>query len=137
MKIGLVVSEYNWDITTMMMARAEEHAKFLGVQIERKIIVPGVFEIPLGVKTLLSEDEIDGVAAIGAVIKGETDHDQVIMNNAARKLADLSLDFGKPVALGISGPGETRMQAMQRIEKGKDAVESVVKMVKAIKSRGK
>ena len=59
------------------------------------------------------------------------------MNNAARKLADLSLDFGKPVALGISGPGETRMQAMQRIEKGKDAVESVVKMVKAIKSRGK
>ncbi len=134
MKIGVVVSEYNWDITTMMLARAEEHAKFLGVQIERKITVPGVFDIPLGVKTLLSENDIDGVVTLGAVIKGETDHDQIVMNNAARKIADLSLEFNKPVALGISGPGETRIQAMERIEKGRDAVESVVKMLRVLKS---
>ena len=137
MKIGMVVSEYNWDITSMMAARAEEHAKFLGVQVLKKIVVPGVFDIPLAVKELLSLDEVEGVVTIGAVIKGETDHDQVIMNNASRKIADLSLEYSKPVALGISGPGETRLQAMERIEKGRDAVESVVKMIKILKSSGK
>lgn len=134
MKIGIVVSEYNWDITTMMMARAEDHARFLGVEISRTVKVPGTFDIPLGVKKLLEKKEIDGVVALGAVIKGETDHDQVIMNNAARKIADLSLDYGKPVSLGITGPGQTRIQAMERIEKAKDAVESLVKMLKAIQS---
>ena len=134
MKIGIVVSEYNWDITTMMMARAEDHAKFLGAEIVRTVRVPGTFDIPLGVKKLLEKKEIDGIVALGAVIKGETDHDQVIMNNAARKIADLSLDYGKPVSLGITGPGQTRIQAMERIEKAKDAVESLVKMIRAIQS---
>ena len=134
MKIGIVVSEYNWDITTMMMARAEDHAKFLGAEIVRTVRVPGTFDIPLGVKKLLEKKEIDGIVALGAVIKGETDHDQVIMNNAAREIADLSLDYGKPVSLGITGPGQTRIQAMERIEKAKDAVESLVKMIRAIQS---
>ncbi|MCL4314447.1 MAG: 6,7-dimethyl-8-ribityllumazine synthase [Candidatus Thermoplasmatota archaeon] len=134
MKIGIVVSEYNWDITTMMMARAEDHAKFLGAEVVRTVRVPGTFDIPLGVKKLLEKKEIDGIVALGAVIKGETDHDQVIMNNAARKIADLSLDYGKPVSLGITGPGQTRIQAMERIEKAKDAVESLVKMIRAIQS---
>lgn len=133
MKIGIVVSEYNWDITTMMLSRAEEQAKFLGVEIAKTMMVPGTFDIPLGVKKLVENKEIDGVVALGAVIKGETDHDEVIMQNAARKIEDIMVEHGKPVALGISGPGETRIQAMARIEKARDAVDSVVKMVKALK----
>ncbi|MCL4328126.1 MAG: 6,7-dimethyl-8-ribityllumazine synthase [Candidatus Thermoplasmatota archaeon] len=133
MKIGIVVSEYNWDITTMMLSRAEEQAKFLGVEIAKTLMVPGTFDIPLGVKKLVENKEIDGVVALGAVIKGETDHDEVIMQNAARKIEDIMVEHGKPVALGISGPGETRIQAMARIEKARDAVDSVVKMVKALK----
>ncbi len=129
MKIGMVVAEFNYDITMMMVERAKDYADFLGV--EYKILkVPGTFDIPLGIKKLLKIDDIDGIIAIGAVIKGETDHDEVIMNNAARKIADLSLEFSKPVALGISGPGETRLQAQARIETAKDAVQSVVKMIK-------
>ena len=130
MKIGIVVSEYNYDITMNMLQRAEEEAKFLGVEVTRVFKVPGTFDMPLGVKTLLDLKEIDGVVTLGAVIKGETDHDEVIMNNAARKIADLSIEFLKPVALGISGPGETRLQAQARIETAKDAVQSVVKMIK-------
>lgn len=130
MKIGIVVSEYNYDITMNMLQRAQEEAKFLGAEVAKVFKVPGTFDIPLGVKTLLDQKEIDGVVTLGAVIKGETDHDEVIMNNAARKIADLSLEFSKPVALGISGPGETRLQAQARIETAKDAVQSVVKMIK-------
>ncbi len=66
------------------------------------------------------------------MIKGETDHDQVIIAQAARKITDLSLDYNKPIALGVSGPGETQLQAMDRIEKGRDAVDSVVKMLQRL-----
>ena len=79
-------------------------------------------------------DDIDGVVTLGAVIKGETDHHKVIMDNAARKITDLSLEYEKPVALGISGSGESRLQAEARIEMAKDAVESCVKMVKSLRS---
>ncbi len=133
MKIGIVVSEYNYDITMMMLQRATEHAKFLGAEVTRTLKVPGTFDIPLGVKKLLEIPEIEGVVTIGAVIKGETDHDQIIMQNSARKIEDLGLEFSKPVALGISGPNQTRLQAEARIEAARDAVESVVKMIKRLK----
>lgn len=133
MKIGIVVSEYNYDITMMMLQRATEHAKFLGAEVTRTLKVPGTFDIPLGVKKLLEIPEIEGVVTIGAVIKGETDHDQIIMQNSARKIEDLGLEYSKPVALGISGPNQTRLQAEARIEAARDAVESVVKMIKRLK----
>ena len=133
MKIGIVVSEYNYDITMMMLERATEHAKFLGSEVAKILKVPGTFDIPLGVKKLLELKEIEGVVTLGAVIKGETDHDQIIMQNSARKIEDLGLEYSKPVALGISGPNQTRLQAEARIETAKDAVESVVKMIKRLK----
>ena len=132
MNIGIVVSEYNYDITMMMLQRAKEHASFLGANVKEVFQAPGTYDIPLAVKHLLEDKGIDGVVTLGAVIKGETDHDEIIMQNAARKIMDLSIEFSKPVALGISGPGETRLQASVRIEKAKDAVESVVKMIKRL-----
>jgi len=56
-----------------------------------------------------------------------------VMSQAARKITDLSLDFDKPVSLGITGPGMTRMQAEERIERARDAVESCVKMYERTK----
>ncbi len=127
-RIGAVVSEFNYDITMMMLERAKEHAKFLGAEITEIIKVPGVFDMGLGIKKLLQKKNIDGVVTIGAVIEGETEHDDVVISHAARKIADLALEFDKPVGLGISGPGMTRLQAEARIERAKAAVESVVKM---------
>ncbi len=136
MKIGIVVSEYNYDITMMMLMRAKEHAEFLGAQVAKEIKVPGTFEIPLAVSRLLKSGSVDGVVTLGAVMQGETDHDDIIMQNTARKIMDIGVAEGKPVSLGISGPGETRLQAEARIEMAKDAVESVVKMIKRIESNG-
>lgn len=133
MKIGIVVSEYNYDVTMMMLHRAKEHAEFLGVEVSKVLKVPGTFDIPLGVKKLIEIKDIDGVVTLGAVIQGETEHDEIIMQNAARKIEDLSVEYSKPASLGISGPGESRLQAQARIEMAKDAVESVVKMAKRLK----
>ena len=133
MKIGIVCSEFNFDITQMMLERAKEHAKFLDVEVAKVVMTPGVYDIPLAVKRLVKDKNIDGVVTIGAVIEGETEHDQIIIGQAARKITDLAVEYEKPISLGISGPGMTRLQAEDRIERAKDAVESVVKQWKAMK----
>ena len=127
-RIGAVVSEFNYDITHMMLELAKEHAKFLDSEITKVIAVPGVFDMPLAIKNLLEQDEIDAVVTIGAVIEGATAHDEIVIQHASRKITDLSLDYNKPVALGISGPKMTRLEAHQRIDFGKKAVEAAVKM---------
>ncbi len=132
-RIGVVCSEFNFDLTQMMLERAKEHAKFLDVDIAKVMMVPGVFDMPLAVKTMLKDKSIDAVVTVGAVIEGETEHDQVVIAQAARKITDLAVEYEKPVGLGITGPGMSRLQAEDRIERAKDAVESVVKQLKALK----
>jgi len=133
MKIGIVVSEFNFDITMMMLERAKEHAGFLGADVKKVLNVPGVFDMPLAVKKLLEKKDIDGVVTLGAVIEGETEHDEIVIQHAARKITDLALEYNKPVGLGITGPGMSRLQAEERIERAKNAVESVVKMHRRMK----
>jgi len=133
MRIGIVCSEFNFDITQMMLERAKEHARFMDVEVAKVMMVPGVFDIPLAVKSMIKDKGIDAVVTIGAVIEGETEHDQIVIGQAARKITDLAVEYEKPVGLGISGPGMSRLQAQDRIDRAKDAVESVVKQWKALK----
>lgn len=132
-RIGIVCSEFNFDLTQMMLERAKEHAKFLEADVAKVMMVPGVFDIPLAVKMMMKEKAIDAVVTIGAVIEGETEHDKVVIGQAARKITDLAVEYEKPVGLGITGPGMSRLQAEDRIERSKDAVESVVKQLKMLK----
>lgn len=130
--IGIVVSEFNYDITSMMLERAKSHAEFLGANVVKIVQVPGVYDIPLAVKVLLKDNSVDGVVTLGCVIEGETEHDQIVIQNAARKITDLSLEFTKPATLGITGPGMTRLQAEDRIENAKNAMEACVKLLKRL-----
>jgi 6,7-dimethyl-8-ribityllumazine synthase len=132
-RIAIVGSEFNYDITTMMIERAREEVDFLGAELGPVVKTPGVYDMPIAVQALMGRKDIDAVVTLGAVIEGETNHDEVIMNQAARKLTDLSVQFSKPLGLGISGPGETRLQAQDRIENAAAAVRSVVKMVRRLR----
>ena len=133
-KIGIVASEFNYDITYLMTKKAQEHAELLGVKTEM-VKVPGVFDTPFAVKRMLSKRDIDAVAVIGAVIKGETKHDDLVVNQAVRKLIDLSQEFNKPVTLGVIGPGATHDQAVARLEEySSRAVESAVKLLRSAES---
>ncbi len=133
-KIGFVVSDYNADITHMMSKIAQEHTEFLGAKVARLIRVPGAFDMPLAVSSMVKSRDIDAVVCLGAVIEGDTEHDQIVAQNAARKLADLSVESGKPVSLGISGPGMTRADGVKRIDGyAKRSVETAVKMIRRLK----
>ncbi|HEV2166765.1 MAG TPA: 6,7-dimethyl-8-ribityllumazine synthase [Thermoplasmata archaeon] len=131
--VALVASEFNYDVTYLMVERAREEIEFLGARPGPLVKTPGVFDMPLAVDALLGRSDVDAVVTLGAVIEGETDHDEVVMGQAARKLADLAVQHRKPVGLGISGPGETRLQAQDRIENAANAVRAVVKMVGRLK----
>ncbi len=130
--LGIVASEFNYDITYPMIELAKEHARFLGADVIRIIKVPGVFDAPLAVKKLMQMADIDCAVVLGAVIEGQTEHDEIVAQHASRKIADLSLDYGKPVGLGISGPGMSRLEAHQRVEYAKRAVEAAVKMCRVL-----
>jgi len=132
-RVAIVASEFNYDVTLLMLERAKEEVDFLGATLGPVVKTPGVYDIPLAVKALFGRRDVDAVVALGAVIEGETQHDEVVMNQAARKLTDLSVEFGKPIGLGISGPGETRLQAQDRIENAGNAVRAVVKMVRRLR----
>lgn len=130
LRIGFVVSEYNYDVTMMMLERAKGHAEFLGCQVASVVNAPGVYDILFALQRLLDRKDVDGAVAIGAVIEGETDHDEVVIQHAARKIIDLSLQKDKPVGLGITGPGMSRSQAQARIENARAAVEACVKLIR-------
>lgn len=129
-KLGLVVSEFNNEITYKMLARAKQYIKRADASIRYVCYVPGSFDMPLMIGELLKKKDVDAVVTLGAVIKGETGHDEIIAGNVARLIADLSLRFGKPVSLGVTGPSMTIEQAMERIEIiPMRAVDAAIKMV--------
>ena len=128
MKLGIVVAEFNWDITGVMLQTALSRAK--EKKIETVVVkVPGSFEIPLAAKRLL-EKGVDGVVTLGVIIQGGTSHDEAIAYPVAEKLLELSLSYNKPVALGVAGPRMSREQARSRAESfGRNTLDACARMV--------
>ena len=115
MNIAIVVAEFNHEVTSKMYEIAVEKAKSLKLNVKYSCKVPGVFDMPIIIDALLKKKEVDAVVTLGAVIKGQTKHDELISNVTARALTELSLKHQKPVTLGITGPGMSDRQAFQRI----------------------
>jgi 6,7-dimethyl-8-ribityllumazine synthase len=133
-RVAIVVSEFNSEITFQMLDMAINHAQRLKVELRYVCYVPGSFDMPLMIEELLKRKDIDAAITIGAIIKGETRHDNIVAENAARLIADLSLKYTKPVSLGISGPDMTIEQAKDRIEiVSTRAVNAAVSMVKRVR----
>jgi 6,7-dimethyl-8-ribityllumazine synthase len=130
-KLGIVVAEFNWPITSKMLDQALNHASTLNAKPIFVCKVPGAYDMPLIIQMLLEKSDVEAVVTLGAIVKGETGHDQVIANTLASKASELSLRYHKPVALGVSGPSMTWEQAAERAQEyAHRSVESAVKMVR-------
>ncbi len=133
MKIGIVVSEFYWeDITSKMLDAALKVAQEHKVSVE-VVKVPGSFDIPLPAKKLLEKKDIDGVVTLGAVVKGDTAHDEIISNSLAKTLQELSLYYNKPVVLGVNGPKMTWEQAIERIPRAGEVTKACIEMIQRTK----
>jgi len=129
-----VVAEFNQKITSRMYDIALETAKKLDLEVVHTSHIPGIFDMPLIIDKLLQRIDIDAVVTLGAVIKGQTKHDEIIAHSTARNIAKLSIKYQKPVSLGISGPGMAVRQAYARIRPvSENAVNAVFKLHNEIK----
>ncbi len=129
MKLGIVMSTFNEKITSRMKKAALKKAKKLKITVVSVVEVPGAYDIPFACKIMLEKKKVDAIAALGAIIKGDTDHDQLIAYTAAKALTKLSLKYQKPVALGIIGPNATGAQAKKRAEEyAERAVETALQL---------
>jgi len=134
-RIGIVVSEWNDQITDSLLAAAhqvlvEQHAKPKNIIVK---YVPGSFELPLGAQLLASEKNIDGVICLGCVIQGETAHFDFICQAVANGITNVGLKFNKPVAFGVLTTNNLQ-QALDRAggkhgNKGEEAANSLIKML--------
>ena len=130
MKLGIVVSGWYWEeITSKMVELALKKAGEYSVETE-VVKVPGSYDIPLGAKKLLKRKDIDGVVTLGAVVQGKTYHDIAIMHALTKTLHELSLEFEKPVMLGVNGPRMTWKQAIERIGRAADVMEACIKWLR-------
>lgn len=133
LRIGVVHSRFNQPICDALLetaraelakARAEQGASGLEAEF---FAVAGALEIPLALQWLAQSGRFDALAAIGAVIRGDTYHFEVVSNESARGLMDVALESGLPVANGILTT-DTEEQALARRDKGAEAVRVAIEM---------
>ena len=135
-RIGIVVSEFNNEITIPMLDEAKKFANNdVNLRIAYICFVPGVFDMPIMIEELLKKKDVDAVVTLGAIIKGETSHDRLIARTTAESISELSLKYNKPISLGITGPDMTFEQAEARIiPVTQHAINTALVMTKRLRS---
>ena len=135
-RVGIAVARFNSDITYKMRDLCLTRLAQLGVKTETTQVfeVPGSFELPLAARVLLDPPiESDAVIALGAVIRGETDHYEHIANAASQGLLRVSEQSFKPVIFGVLTT-DTIHQAQARIPHATTYADSAIEIVNRIKS---
>lgn len=134
LRIGIVRSRFNEPIGLAMLKACNARLAELGVAEIGAVSVPGALEAPLVLQKMANTGNYDALIALGAVIRGETYHFEVVSNESAAGLMQVQLDTGIPVANGILTT-DTDAQAEARAEpKGRDCAEVAVEMANLAKA---
>ena len=128
MRLGIVASRFNEDICARLLERARAEADKLKADCT-VVSVAGALEIPLALQWLAQSGRFDALVALGAVIRGDTHHFEVVANESARGVMDVMLECGLPIANGILTTDD-ETQANARVEKGAEAVRVALEMAK-------
>jgi 6,7-dimethyl-8-ribityllumazine synthase len=116
MNIGIVLGSFHKEEVGRMLARAQETATELDMNIVDEIWVPGSVEKPLAMKRLLERKDVDGIVVLGIIERGETEHGFTMGQSLMHFTMQLQLDHMKPIGLGVLGPGILPEQIDPRLE---------------------
>ena len=136
LKIGIVVSRFNNEIgegllSSCSTALTEEGVARGDIAV---VTVPGALEVPLALQRMAQSRRFDALIALGAVIRGETYHFEIVSNESASGIMSVQLEFGIPIANGILTT-ENDDQALARMkEKGADCAKAAIEMAHLLKS---
>ena len=128
MRLGIVASRFNEAICAKLVDGARAEAQKLKAECT-VISVPGALEIPIALQWMAQTGRFDALVALGAVIRGDTHHFDVVANESARGVMDVMLECGVPVANGILTTDD-EAQAEARLDKGAEAVRVAVEMAR-------
>lgn len=135
-KIGIAVSQYNRDITDILLVSCREELVERGVLLKniQTAEVPGAFELPLACQKMADTKNFDAVIALGLVIQGETPHFDFIAFEASHGIMEVSLKYNLPVVFGVLtthniGQAKARIRGGKRCDKGKEAAMTAIKML--------
>lgn len=134
LRIGIVMSRFNQSIGEGLLAACCDELRHLGVAADDIVIatVPGALEIPLALQTLAQTGRYQALVALGAVVRGETYHFEVVSNDACRGLLDVQLKCNIPLANGILTT-EDDDQALARMhDKGRDCAQAAIEMARLL-----
>ncbi|MBI5415027.1 6,7-dimethyl-8-ribityllumazine synthase [Candidatus Peregrinibacteria bacterium] len=133
--VAIIRSEFNETLTAKLLSYAEKGFKKCGIPEDLIEIfsVPGALEIPFATKKILDTGNFDGILALGIVIRGETYHFELVANESARGILELSMEGSIPIINGILTT-ENEVQITQRLEKGMEFAASLVKMMNLMTS---
>jgi len=135
MRIGIVVSEWNSEITDNLLRGCQETLSECGMTLDKIQIlnVPGSFELPLGAQMLLENKSLEAVICLGSVVRGETPHFDFVCQTCADGIKDVALKYNKPVIFGVltdDNIEQSRARSGGALgNKGTEAAITAIKMV--------
>jgi 6,7-dimethyl-8-ribityllumazine synthase len=127
-RLGIVASRFNEALSAKLLERARQEAQKAGAEVS-VASVAGALEIPLALQGMAQSGRFDALVAVGCVIRGETYHVEIVANESARGLMDVSLEYGLPIGNGILTT-EDEAQAEARLDKAAEAVRVALEMAK-------
>jgi 6,7-dimethyl-8-ribityllumazine synthase len=135
LKIGIVMSRFNKDICEGLLSACETELDRLGVARDDVLLVdvPGALEHPLALQKMAQSGNFDALIAIGAVVRGDTYHFEIVCNESSRGILDVQLETGVPIANVILTVNTAEQAHKRMAEKGRDGARVAVEMANLLK----
>ena len=136
LRIGVVMARFNHDIGGGLLSGARTELARLGVSADDVTLctVPGALEIPLALQTMAQSRRFDALIALGAVIRGDTYHFEIVSNESARGITDVQLTTGIPIANGVLTTEDDDQALVRMVQKGGEAAQAAVEMANLLKA---
>lgn len=135
LRIGIAMSRFNPEVGDGLLSSCTARLLKLGVAKEDVLIVtvPGALELPLALQKLANSERFDALIALGAVIRGETYHFEVVSDRSAEGIMTVQLDTGLPVANGVLTTEDDDQALVRMGVKGADCAEAAVEMANLLR----
>ncbi len=135
-KIGIVQSRFNADICDGLLSACYAELMRLGVKAAdiRIATVPGALETPLILQHMALSEKYDALIALGAIIRGETYHFEVVANESARGISEVQLNTGVPVANAVLTTEDDEQALARVLVKGAEAAQVAIEMANLVRA---
>lgn len=136
LRVGIVMSRFNQDIGEGLLSGCCQELQRLGVAGEDVILtsVPGALELPLALLTMAQSGRFDALVALGAVIRGETYHFEIVSNESARGIGEVQIETGIPIANAVLTTENDDQALVRMVQKGTEAAQAAVEMANLLKA---